>query len=309
LGERRDHIRATQNSTRQSRPKGDNDYFEQHPSRLQFITSIILVILTIGTLGLTWYYSNKNLTLSTFQYKSAIKQFQYQRRLDSIKNISDFAKEKIAAITHTKDSLIQVKKDSFQTVRNQRQDSLNKKQLAINNEQLTTAKNQAQTLKNQLVEQTKQYKEQFFERRPFFTVDNVNIDSTIEYKPKISFVFTNKGIRTAHVDSTFLAFFNLKLGCHSLTRNTANLESQQQNFLNTSQINIYNDCLKSPFTIFFLLVYYKDFATDQIHKTPIFFQYSFNKQKQFSYSRLLISQVPNEFKRFLENKTIPLNDE
>ncbi len=276
-----------------------SDFYEKHPSRLQFWTNMILVLITLSALIINSYFSKKSLALSTEQYKSTLRQFDYLRITDSLKEQKALKQRRL-------DSILSTTESKAQSDRNNSQDLLNNRQLNINSKQLKATRSQAQTLKNQLDEQIKQYKEQFFERRPFFNVDNINIDSlTVKYKPNISFVFSNKGIRVAHVDSTIIAFYNLKLGCYSVTPNTANLETQvQQNNLNTSQINIYRDCLNSNNTIFFLLIYYKDFATNDARNQAVFFQYKFNAQKQFLYIPLLKSQVPIEFKSFLKKKKV-----
>jgi hypothetical protein len=277
-----------------------SDYFEKHPSKIQFYTNFILIVITIFTLFTTWYFSFKNLKLSTSQFKVAISEFNYQRKSDSLNSIKDSIKEKSLSAHLKNDSITQDKKDKIEVKRNNYQDQLNLRQLNINKQQLLAIKSQAKTAVNQLNEQLEQYKEQSFERKPYFMIDNVNIDSSLKYKPKISFTFTNRGIRPAHLDSTILAFYNLFKGCASVTPNAGNLDaSPQQNTLNTSYINIFDDCLKSPNTIFYLIIYYRDFATDLPQSEPIFFQYHFNKQNQFQYSRLPTKVISEEFKNYL----------
>jgi hypothetical protein len=281
------------------------DFYERNSGKIQFLINLGLLTVTIIAVLLTSYYSKKNLDLSTKQYSSAIGQFNYQRRLDSLKNISDFIKDKNTAIRFTNDSVVQVTKDKMQYERNKKQDLLNSRQLTINNQQLIATKKQVQTLEGQLNGQREQYKQQLQERRPIFTIDNVNIDSSNLYKSKVAFAFSNKGIRSAHVDGTILAFFNLPLGCHSITPDAGNLDATPQLYiLNTSQINIYHDCLNSPLTIYFLLIYYKDFATGENKTEPIFFTYSHNKQGQFLYNRLLKSNISEEFLSFLSKYNV-----
>jgi hypothetical protein len=280
--------------------KKSNDYFEKHPSKLQFLINIILVVVTIFTLLSTWYFSEKNLALSTNQYKSTVDQFNYQRKVDSLKNITDSMKESKYSSQRISDSIIQSNKDKIQ-------ENLNNRQLNINKQELLTSESQAQTTKNQLTEQTEQYKEQSYERQPYFMINGIYIDSTIKYKPKISFSFSNKGVTPAHVDSTILAFYNVFMGCNSITPNSGNLDAPpQQNMLNTSEINIYNDCLQSNQTVFYLIIYYRNFSTELPQKQEIFFQYHFNKNKEFLYSRLTSKLISTEFKRFLSHHGIML---
>lgn len=289
-----------------TQPNGSNgDYFESHPSKLQFFVNLVLVILTLVTLFATSNFSNQSLKLSSLQYKTTINQFKYQRSLDSVKDKKDSIINLKLALRYITDSLRQAQTNHNIEKRNNNQDLLNLKQLAINNQQLLAIKSQAQTAKKQSQEQSEQYKQQFFERRPFFAIDNVIIDTINNYKSKIAFNFSNKGVRTAHVDSCILAFYNSKYLCQSITPNPANLDApQQQYLLSTSHINIYKDCLDSPNTVYFLLIYYKDFATGENKEEPIFFQYSFNKQKLFLVSRLFIDRVPLEFKSLLIKKGI-----
>lgn len=285
------------------------DFYERNSGKIQFFINLGLLIVTLSAVIITSHYSKENLELSTKQYNSAIKQFNYQRKLDRIKNISDSIKDRNAAKHFTNDSIVQVTKDKMQYERNKKQDLLNDRQLSINNQQLIATNKQAQALENQLNGQMEQYKQQLLERRPFFTIDNISVDSPNLYKNKVSFVFSNKGIRSAHVDGTILAFFNLRLGCHSITPDQGNLDAPPQQYsLNTSSINIYHDCLNSPSTIYFLLIYYKDFATGESKTDPIFFTYSFNKQKQFVYNRLQKSNVPGEFMNFLYKRDIRLKE-
>jgi hypothetical protein len=284
-------------------------FSERNSGKIQFFINLGLLIVTLIAVIITFYYSKKNLELSTKQYNSAIGQFNYQRGLDSLKNISDLTKDRNVAKRYTNDSIVQVKKDKIQYDRNKNQDLLNGRQLDINKQQLIATKKQVQTLENQLNGQIEQYKQQLLERRPFFTVDNISVDSSNSYKNKVSFIFSNKGIRSAHVDGTILAFFNLRLGCHSITPDAGNLDAPpQQIFLNTSQINIYQDCLNSKETIYFLLIYFKDFGTGESKTEPIFFTYSLNKQRQFFYNRLQKSNVPEEFMAFLYKSGIMLKE-
>ncbi|HWD88346.1 MAG TPA: hypothetical protein VG367_09485 [Mucilaginibacter sp.] len=278
------------------------DFYERNAGKMQFFINLGLLTITLIAVLITFHYSKENLELSTIQYSSAIKQFNYQRKLDSLRNISDSIKDRNNSRRFTKDSIIQVNKEKQQADRNKKQDVLNDRQLDINNQQLLAAKKQAQTLESQVNEQKQQYREQLQQGRPIFAVDNVYIDSSNLYKSKISFIFSNKGIRSAHVDGTVLAFFNLAKGCHSITPNSGNLDAPpQQYFLNTSQINIYHDCLNSSLTIYLLLIYYKDFATGEDKIDPIFFTYSLNSQRQFLYNRLPERNVPEEFMTFLTN--------
>lgn len=280
-------------------------FYEIHSGKLQFFINLCLFVVTLSAVIISSYYSKKGLELSTQQYNSAIRQFNYQRRLDSIKNVADSIKEINIANRRKNDSVVQMEKDKLQSTRNKKQDILNDRQLDINKQQLIAIKRQVQTLQGQLDEQVGQNKQQLLEKRPFFAIDNINIDSSNTYKNKISFIFTNKGIRTAHVDGTILAFFNLRLGCASITPDRGNLDAPSQSiFLKTSEISIYHDCLNSPQTVYFLLIYYKDFATNESKIEPIFFKYFFTKDKQFFYSRLQLDQIPIEFKNFLKKKGI-----
>lgn len=280
------------------RKKSDLDYFEKHSGKFQFF----LVIITLLALLISWYFSYQNLKLSTNQFKIAITQLTYQRQTDSINKINDLTKEVKLSKQIRSDSITQAK-------RNARQDKLNFNQIDINRQQLSAMKSQATTALNQLNRQIEEYKKFSFERQPFFMIDNINIDSTLRYKPKISFVFSNKGASPAHVDSTILAFFNLPKGCHSVTRNPGNLDAtSQQNFLSTSYINIYDDCLKSPLTIYYLVIYYRTFTSQEQKHESMFFQWDFNKQRQFLYNRHSTKNISEEFKRFLNKQNVKIYD-
>jgi hypothetical protein len=285
------------------------DYFEVHSGKLQFIVNSVLVAITVFAMFLTWYFSSQNLKLSTAQFNLAMNQFNHQRKQDSLNKINDSVKDRILNVRLKNDSIKQEKKDKIEYEKDQNQRKLNIRQLQINGQQLSAIKSQASTAKNQLDAQIEQFKEQSYERKPYFMIDNVTIDSSVKYKPKISFTFTNRGIRPAHVDSTILAFYNIVLGCHSITPNTANLDaSPQQNSLFTSQINIFDDCLISTNTIFYLIIYYRDFATDQPKEQAIFFQYKFSKDHQFLYSRLSSNAIGLEFKNYLTKHKVAIYD-
>lgn len=276
-----------------------NDYFENHSSKLQFYTNISLVLITLLSLVATWYFSNKNLSLSSNQFKVAVSQFNYQRKEDSENRVEDREKERKLSQRIKNDSIVQSRRNKFQ-------DQLNLRQLNINKQQLAAIKSQAQTAVNQLSEQTEQFKEQTFERKPYFVIDNISIDSSEKkYMPKISFLFSNKGVRAAHVDSTVLAFYNTVKGCASKTFNSGNLDAPpQQGAITTSNINIWKECLNSPDTFFYLLIYYRDFATDAPFNAPVFFQFHFNKDHQFVYSRLSTKVISNEFKSYLKKHNV-----
>lgn len=285
------------------------DYFESHSGKLQFVINTALVAITVVTMLTTWYFSSQNLKLSTAQFDLAMSQFNHQRKQDSLNKINDSLKDRMLDLHIKNDSIKQEKKDKIEYEKDQNQRKLNIRQLKINGQQLSAIRSQATTAKNQLDAQTEQFKEQSFERKPYFMIDNVTIDSSIKYKPKISFTFSNRGIRPAHVDSTILAFYNWLLGCYSVTPNTANLDaSPQQNSLFTSQINIFDDCLKSTNTIYYLIIYYRDFATDEPKQQALFFQYKISKDRQFLYSRVSSKVIGVEFKNFLIKHKVAIYD-
>jgi hypothetical protein len=286
------------------------DFFEKHPSKLQFLTNIGLIVFTLLTIIVSSYYSRKNLELSTNQYKSAIDQFKYLRTSDSLKALSDLKKDRRNIQRSTQDSIHAAKIEVTQYLRNKHQDTLNSQQLAINKQQLTAIKTQAITAQNQFSQQEEQYRQQLYEKRPIFTIDSIKIDSTVSYKPKISFVFTNRGSRVAHVDSTVLAFYNPdpKYFCSSVTKNSSNLDLiPQQTFLTTSWINIFKDCLHANSTQYYLLIYYKDKITGESQIEPIFFTYVITKQRQFSYGKIY-GLAKKEFIKQLKKKMIFVAD-
>ncbi|MDT3405551.1 hypothetical protein [Mucilaginibacter terrae] len=260
------------------RPRTDNtndeDYYERNESRLQFWVNVALSILTLATLFVTYYYSRKNLILSTKQYESAVSQFNYQRKSDSLKNIADSLKDVLQRNKYTADSINVTIKDSFQKIQSLHQEELNEQQIEINRQQLKAITSQSRTAEQTFKEQQLQYKEQLYEKRPVFTITDVIIDSTRRMIPKISFQFRNVGFRTAHVDSTVFAFFNPIKLCFSSTPNPSNFDVIPNGMtLTTSEVNIYIDCLKSPLTQYYLLIYYTDTSTGIVQKEPIFFTY------------------------------------
>ena len=92
-----------------------------------------------------------------------------------------------------------------------------------------------------------------------------------------------------------------------MTPNSSNLDaSPQQTALNTSYINIFDNCLKSDQTIFYLLIYYTDFATGVSQKQSIFFQYKISDQRQFVLYRLTYKQINQEFKNYILKKRVPV---
>ncbi|MEO6852195.1 MAG: hypothetical protein ABI203_11260 [Mucilaginibacter sp.] len=282
------------------------DFYEKHLSKLQFWTNIIIITITFVTLLVTSYFSKQNLQLSTNQYKGSVEQFNYLRNADNIKALNDLKKEKENLQRMYRDSVHLSENEKSQNSRNKHQDILNSQQLEINKQQLAAIKIQATTAQNQFAQQAEQYKQQLFEKRSIFEIDSVKIDSSRTIIPKISFMFSNKGIRAPHVDSTVLAFYNPnpKSLCFSVTPNSTDLDLVAgQNQIFTSWVNIYRNCLKDKSTAYYLVIYYKDIVTGQNQIESIFFRYEYNKQHQFSYSRIY-GQIKKEFIERLKKKKI-----
>ncbi|MDB5288420.1 MAG: hypothetical protein JWR05_3369 [Mucilaginibacter sp.] len=274
---------------------------ETKPDVFNFYSNVISSILTLVALIVTIYFSLSALNKTDTQNKNAVEQliqakaqlilaqqqFQYSKQLHSEDLIASSIKDRITNERFIKDTIKQGQQERSQELRYRLQVGFNKQQYTVNKGQLKAIEIQAKTAEAQFFQSQDQYKQQQYEQRPIFNIDSVSVTSINMVKSSIRFNFSNSGIRSAHVDSTILAFYNPKELCLSVTSNTSNLDLvPRTSFLSTSPINIYQACLNSNLTVYYLLIYYRDKTTGVSQVEPIFFKYEYSKNKQFMWSRV-----------------------
>ena len=197
------------------------------------------------------------------------------------------SKDLVSNYRFKEDTTKQGIKERSQERRNVLQDNANKQQLRINQSQLRAIQSQAKIAEDQFYQQQDVYKQQLYEQRPVFFIDSIHIDSINIAVSKFRFYVTNKGIRTAHIDSLVLAFYDPQNLCLSVTPQPSNLDLvPEKSFLATSDIVIYNECLHSASTIYYLLLFYKDKTTGTNQIEPIFFRYQYLPKHQFVWARV-----------------------
>jgi hypothetical protein len=251
---------------------------------------------------------NKNATEQLMQAKAQLmlaqQQFQYSKKLHTEDSLLSIGKEKLSNDRFVKDTARQRQRELAQQSRNQLQDIANKQQFNLNKSQLKAVQIQAKTAEAQYYQQQKQYQQQLYEQRPIFTIDSVQISNKNSVLSKLRFFISNVGYRPAHIDSTLLAFFNSDLLCFSVTSNVSNLDLiPGKNVIFTSEINIYQNCLLSNTTFYYLIVYYKDTYTGKNQIEPIFFTYQIIKPNKFGWSRIYGPAI-EEFKNKLKQKKV-----
>lgn len=273
---------------------------KESPEVFNFYSNLFSSTLTLLALSATVYFSISALRKTDTQNKNAVEQlnqakaqlllaqqqFQYSKQLHTEDSISSTIKEKIANDRFVKDTSKQGQREKAQEIRNHIQDAANEQQFILNKSQLKAIQIQAKTAEAQYFQQQQQYKQQQYEQRPVLNIDSINITKTNSIKSALRFYLSNKGIRIAHIDSTILAFYNPQLLCFSFTSDNANLDLiPGKTSLFTSKVNIYEACLNSNLTIYYLLIYYKDKTTGVSEIEPIFFTYKYVTPNQFSWSR------------------------
>lgn len=273
------------------------DFFEKNPAQIQFW-------LTIIALGFTIWYSSQSLKSANDQFHLAQKQFIESKKLHTEDSISSFQKDRVANGRFIKDTTKQGQHERAQEQRNHLQDALNQQQFDVNKSQLKAIQTQAKIAQSQFYQQQEQYKQQLYEQRPVFFIDSVSITTINSIRSTLRFYFSNQGIRSAHVDSTVLAFYNPLGTCFSVTPISSNQDLiLQKTSLATTQINIWDDCLKSNLTVYYLLIYYKDKITGSNQIEPIFFRYEYLQQHRFFWSRVT-GPVLIDFKVKLKKKKV-----
>jgi len=303
--------RRRNNRTETALYKKINNWISANPNVAQFWGSILASLITLAALIITIFFSlsalkeshTQNLNASQ-QLILAKEQFQYAKKLHTQDSLISVKNDFMANERFKEDTTKQLKREKLQEVRNKIQDAANKQQLNLNAGQLLALQAQAKTSNELFLQQKDQYRQQLYEQRPIFYIDSLDITKITDVRSTIMFFFSNKGIRPAHVDSVALAFFNPLYLCFSVTKLNSNLDLlPTKNSLITSKINIYNDCLNNNQTVYYLLIYYKDNISGQSHIEPIYFQYTYTKQKQFTWNRYFGSSRA-EFSKRLKTKGI-----
>lgn len=290
---------------------------KDNPEIFDFYSNLGSSALTLLALGATIYFSLSALSKTDIQNQNAVEQlkeakaqlvlaqqqFQYSKQLHVEESISSNQKDAVSNERFIKDTIKQGQRERAQEGRNQLQDAANGQQFNLNKSQLKAIQTQAKIAESQFYQQQDQYKQQLYEQRSVLNIDSVHVDSINSPKSTIQFYFSNKGYRPAHVDSTVLAFYNPSGTCFSVTKNGSNLDLiSRTNFLSTSQVNIWNDCLKNNLTIYYLLIYYKDKISGDNQVEPIFFRYGY-LHHQFFWTRVFGRDV-DDFKAKLKRKNI-----
>jgi hypothetical protein len=280
-----------------------------------FYSNIISSLLTLIALGTTIYFSVSALQKTDEQNKNAAaqlilaqKQFEYSKQLHTEDSLASEQKDAVTNGRFIQDTIKQSKQAKYQDQRNLQQDKSNQLQYHLNQSQLRAIQIQASTAEAQFRQQQEQYKQQLYEQRPVFSIDSVRTTLINSVKSSIRFVISNKGIRPAHIDSTVIAFYNPQELCFSTTSMGSNLDLiAGQNFMETSSINIYNPCLQSQITVYYLVIYYKDRISGVSRVEPIFFHYEYSKQHQFLWARVT-GKLRDDFAIKLKRKNILVID-
>lgn len=285
---------------------------EDNPNVVSFYSNLISSLLTLSALIATVYFSvttlqnaGQQLTEAGQQLKLAQQQFIYSKKQHSEDSLASIQKDLLLDQRFVDDTVKQNRREAYQEIRNRNQDEANKQQFVLNREQLKAIQLQAKTAESQLNQQLDQYKQQLYEQRPVFIIDSSHVVSVNSVKSTIQFTFSNKGFRSAHVDSVILAFDNEAKNCFSVTNNPGGFDAvnNHQSTLLTTPINIYNACLNDKKTIYYLLIYYKDKASGNSQIEPIFFIWNLLPNKQFGYQRVT-NEYLTEFKKRLKRKSI-----
>ncbi len=290
-----------------------NDLVNNNPESSQFWGSIISSAITLLALLITVIFSWKALSESQKQNDNAkqqlnlaVSQFKSSQKQHSEDSITAANKEIIANDRFIKDTTKQSQREREQERRNQLQDAANKQQYELNKSQLNAVQVQANIAKQQFNQQQQQYKQQTYEQRPVFNIDSPTITKINSVKSTIGFSFSNQGIRPAHVDSMVLAYYNSKYLCFDVIISPSNLDLISQRISQiTGQIQIFNDCVSSNLTTYYLLIYYKDIFSGTSKVEPIFFNYSYSNQHKFNWGHNY-SPTNQEFIKLLNKKKIPV---
>lgn len=291
---------------------------KDNPEVIDFYSKLISSIITLLALGATIYFSLKALSKTDIQNQNAGKQlkqaksqltlaqqqFQYAKRLHTEDSISSAKKDKIANDRFILDTIKQAQREKMQELQNQLQNAASKQQFVLNKSQLKAIQIQAKTAKAQFRQQQSQYQQQIYEQRPVFLIDSVHNVTVNSVKSTTQVFISNKGIRTAHIDTVVFAFYNhYLLESHGIV-DLSNLDLiPEKNYLATDPINIYEDCLNSHDTIYYLLICYRDKTTGASQKETIFFTYGYTKEHQFYWTHVL-GPLKDDFITELKSKNI-----
>lgn len=291
------------------------------PEVFSFYSNLISSALPLAALCAAIYFSinalrktdtqNQSVTLQLKHAKDQLslaqKQFGYSKGLHTEDSIASDKKEKRSEQRFIRNTLKQAKQERLEDKKERLQTLTNRQQFKLNEAQLKAVQAQAKTMGAQYLQQQEQYIQQQYEQRPVFYIDIVQIKHINDVKSTIEFAFSNKRIRSAHVDSTIIAIYNELQGCFSVKANASNLALiPHQNSLLTSNIKIYKACLDSKTTVYHIIIYNKDRVTGSNRVDPIFFIWQYNNRHQFLWSRVNGPAIKEFVNRLARKKILVL---